>query len=54
MGALYTGLTHGLGPAEALRQAQLATAQSSPHPYRWAPFVYVASPSVHQAELPGR
>jgi len=27
-------------------QAQLATAARSPHPYRWAPFVYVASPSA--------
>jgi CHAT domain-containing protein len=41
---LYAGLAAGLGPAEALRQAQLSLAEASPHPYRWAPFVYVASP----------
>jgi tetratricopeptide (TPR) repeat protein len=46
MTALYGHLAAGLGPAEALRQAQLRVAASSPHPYRWAPFVYVASPSA--------
>jgi CHAT domain-containing protein/tetratricopeptide (TPR) repeat protein len=54
MSALYAGLATGLGPAEALRQAQLSIAESSPHPYRWAPFVYVASPSVHQPQAAGR
>lgn len=44
MSAMYANLAAGLAPAEALRQAQLATAAGSPHPYRWAPFVYVASP----------
>jgi len=46
MSALYAGLAEDLGPAEALRQAQLTLASSSPHPYRWAPFVYVAAPSA--------
>ena len=60
MAAMYANLTGGLAPAEALRQAQLSVALSSPHPYRWAPFVYVASPSAEptggiddQAQLPG-
>lgn len=52
MSALYAGLTAGLAPAEALRQAQLATAQHSPHPYRWAPFVYVASPAANPIGVP--
>ena len=46
MSAMYTNLAAGLAPAEALRRAQLGTAAESPHPYRWAPFVYVASPSA--------
>ncbi len=46
MSAMYAHLAKGMPPAEALRQAQLVTAASSPHPYRWAPFVYVASPSA--------
>ena len=46
MSAMYACLAAGLPPAEALRQAQLTVAASSPHPYRWAPFVYVASPSA--------
>jgi CHAT domain-containing protein len=46
MSAMYANLAAGLAPAEALRQAQLAVAATSPHPYRWAPFVYVASPSA--------
>jgi CHAT domain-containing protein len=60
MPAMYANLADGMVPAEALRQAQLTTAARSPHPYRWAPFVYVASPSVasvwginDQAPLPG-
>jgi CHAT domain-containing protein len=60
MSAMYAGLAQGLPPAQALRQAQLGMAASSPHPYRWAPFVYVASPSaepvgdIHdQALFPG-
>jgi CHAT domain-containing protein len=50
MPAMYANLAAGLAPPQALRQAQLAAAADSPHPYRWAPFVYVASPS---AEPPG-
>jgi CHAT domain-containing protein len=46
MSAMYACLATGLPPAEALRQAQLSVAARSPHPYRWAPFVYVASPSA--------
>jgi hypothetical protein len=46
MAGMYAGLAEGLVPAEALRRAQLAAAARSPHPYRWAPFVYVASPSA--------
>ena len=46
MAAMYAGLAGGMAPAAALRQAQLDLAASSPHPYRWAPFVYVASPSA--------
>jgi CHAT domain-containing protein/tetratricopeptide (TPR) repeat protein len=46
MPAMYANLATGLAPAEALRQAQLTTAAGAPHPYRWAPFVYVASPST--------
>lgn len=46
MSAMYANLSAGSGPAEALQQAQLSVAAISPHPYRWAPFVYVASPST--------
>ncbi len=52
MSAMYANLAGGLAPAEALRQAQLVTAASSPHPYRWAPFVYVASPSAEPIGAP--
>jgi CHAT domain-containing protein len=41
MTELYQGLIAGLGHAEALRSAQLATASAWPHPYYWAPFVVV-------------
>jgi CHAT domain-containing protein len=50
MPAMYANLAEGMPPAQALRRAQLTAAAGSPHPYRWAPFVYVASPS---AEPPG-
>jgi hypothetical protein len=46
MAGMYAELAGGLPPAEALRRAQLAAAARSAHPYRWAPFVYVASPSA--------
>lgn len=46
MSAMYGCLAAGVAPASALQQAQLAVAASTPHPYRWAPFVYVASPSA--------
>ena len=41
----YQGLAAGDPPAAALRQAQLAVAETSPHPFQWAPFVHVTSPS---------
>lgn len=37
----YEGLRAGSGPAEALREAQLALKEEYPHPYYWAPFVLV-------------
>ncbi|HYP43748.1 MAG TPA: CHAT domain-containing protein [Propionibacteriaceae bacterium] len=43
MGHLYGHLVGGSHPADALRQAQLATARHHPHPFYWAPFAYVAS-----------
>jgi tetratricopeptide (TPR) repeat protein len=60
MPAMYAGLADGLGPAEALRQAQLTAAARFPHPYYWGSFVYVESPSAErlrdiddQAQSPG-
>lgn len=60
MSAMYAGLADGLGPAEALRQAQLTAATRFPHPYHWGSFVYVESPSAErlrdiddQAQSPG-
>ncbi len=44
MTEMYRNLAAGLAPADSLRRAQLAVAQHHPHPYHWAPFVYVASP----------
>lgn len=35
----YRGLRRGLGPAAALRAAQLGLMAHHPHPYYWAPFV---------------
>ncbi len=43
---MYQGLADGLTPAEALRSAQRRLAAHHPHPYYWAPFVYVAGPSA--------
>ncbi len=45
MSRTYRGLAAGDPPAIALRQAQLAVAETSPHPFHWAPFVHVTSPS---------
>lgn len=50
MGAVYRGLRAGLAGPTALRAAQLAVAAEHPHPYHWAPFVYVGRPSTHQEE----
>ena len=44
MAAYHGGLRGGRSADEALRDAQLAVMRSRPHPYYWAPFVYVASP----------
>ena len=44
MGDMYQGLADGLAPADALRTAQRHLAARRPHPYYWAPFVYVAGP----------
>jgi CHAT domain-containing protein len=32
-----------LGPADALRQAQLEVLAEHPHPYQWAPFVTIGA-----------
>ncbi|MGH9185674.1 MAG: CHAT domain-containing protein [Acidimicrobiales bacterium] len=45
MSELYRHLLDGAHPAVALRRAQLATADSHPHPFYWAPFTYVATTS---------
>lgn len=45
MSDMYQGLADGLAPADALRTAQRHLALRHPHPYYWAPFVYVAGPS---------
>jgi CHAT domain-containing protein len=37
----YERLREGVGPARALRAAQLAIKDEHPHPYYWAPFVVV-------------
>jgi tetratricopeptide (TPR) repeat protein len=37
----YERLHNNVGPAEALRAAQLAIKDEHPHPYYWAPFVLV-------------
>ena len=44
MAAYHSGLRDDLTPERALREAQLAALARRPHPYYWAPFVYVASP----------
>ncbi len=38
MADFYAGLQRGLGPAAALRQAQLAARQKHGHPFHWASF----------------
>jgi CHAT domain-containing protein len=37
----YRQLREGVGRAAALRAAQQALKESSPHPYYWAPFVLI-------------
>ena len=46
MSVMYRGLVDGLDPANALRAAQRHIAAHHPHPYYWAPFAYVAGPSI--------
>ncbi len=41
MSRLYDQLVTGISPATALQRAQLQVAESSPHPFMWAPFTYV-------------
>jgi hypothetical protein len=43
---LHRHLAAGADPATALRAAQLATIESHPHPFHWAPFVAVGAPAV--------
>lgn len=52
MAAVYRGLRRGLAGPSALRATQLDLATRHPHPYHWAPFVYVGRPSTHQEEQP--
>jgi tetratricopeptide (TPR) repeat protein len=40
----YERLREGVGPAQALRAAQLAIKDEHPHPYYWAPFVLIGQP----------
>jgi len=40
----YGGLLGGLGRAASLRAAALATRETEPHPYFWAPFMLVGAP----------
>ena len=44
MADYHAGLRAGTPAEGALRDAQLAVMRRRPHPYYWAPFVYVASP----------
>jgi CHAT domain-containing protein len=45
MSALHHGLARGDSDAEALRQAQLATRATHPHPYHWASTMLVGGTS---------
>jgi CHAT domain-containing protein len=48
---LYQRLTSGMGPAEALRDAQRAVRKKRPDPYYWAAFVFIGDPSVSVVTL---
>jgi len=48
----YSRIRQGQSGASALRAAQLELAANHPHPYHWAPFVYVGCPSTRQEDLP--
>jgi CHAT domain-containing protein len=41
MDKYYERLREGVGPAQALRAAQLAIKDEHPHPHYWAPFILV-------------
>ena len=44
MERFYTHLASGLGPAAAMRRAQIQQRHEYPHPYHWAPFTVVGRP----------
>ena len=44
MERFYTHLASGLGPAAAMRQAQMQQRHEYPHPYHWAPFTVIGRP----------
>ncbi|WP_219416276.1 CHAT domain-containing protein [Pseudonocardia nigra] len=48
----YAGLRSGQDGATALRAAQLALRADRPHPYHWAPFVFIGSPPAIPEEDP--
>jgi CHAT domain-containing protein len=39
MTRFYRGISNGVAPVSALREAMRDVRQSYPHPYYWAPFV---------------
>ena len=41
MGKYYGRMRDGVGPAEALREAQLELKERYAHPYYWAPFILI-------------
>lgn len=45
MAEFYARLAQGVAPASALRAAQLVLKNSHPHPYHWAPFVFMGNRS---------
>ncbi len=52
MSELYRLLAAGSPPAQALRDAQVHTAEDYPHPFYWAPFSYVTSPLTTRSTHP--
>lgn len=49
MATWYAQLRNGMGPAAALRTAQLALKAQHAHPYYWAPFILVGQRDTHYA-----